>query len=206
VRLPHFVPRGSINFSIDYSLKYSRILALLKLSGLIIFGLLPHFIVVMLYSLISSILGFLNQLIIITAGRNIEDFSAMQENTLRYMLSINALIAGVVDEMPVYAGRPDIDHPLQLSVTYPFRNSRILAALRLSGLGILFITLPHLFVLMIISAAMPVIYLASLVSILITARCPHILFDFAGRYLRYSARISAFMMGLVDEYPTFRFD
>ena len=107
------VPGGAINFSIDYSLKYSRLGAVLRLFGLFYFALIPYYIVMLIYFLLSQILGALNWCVILFAGQNMDDFTEIQENTLRFMLSLNACGNDVVEEMPVYAGRKDIDHPVQ---------------------------------------------------------------------------------------------
>ena len=201
-----YADKGSLNLTVDFSLKNSRLMAFFRLTAILFLGLIPHFAVLLLYRVLSAILGFFTQLVVLVSGRDIEDFFAIQENTLRYRLSVEALILGAIDELPVFAGRPSIDHPLQLNITYPLRHSRLMAALRISVAGILIITLPHLVLFALLSIAMPVAFLIGIFSVLITSRVPHFIFDFIVRYLRYSARISAFMTGLIDEYPSFKFD
>jgi DNA-directed RNA polymerase subunit M/transcription elongation factor TFIIS len=199
------VARGSVNFSIDYSLKYSRRRGLFRLLGLYFIALVPHFIVFFIYSVLSLILGFINHIIVGTTGSNIEDFAEIQENTIRYYLSICATFTGIIDEYPVFTGRDDIDYPLQLDITYPLRYSRLLAALRLSIVGILFINLPHLIILGLLTFAMPIISLIGIVSVIISGRWPHYLFDILSRYYTYFAKVLAFTVGLVDSYPPFDF-
>lgn len=205
-QLPDMVPRGSVNVSIDYSLKYSRIGAVLRLLGLFFIGLIPHYIVFFVYNMLSLILGGLNQIIVIATGKNVEDFSAVHENTLRYLLSISSSLMGVVEERPIYAGRDNIDYPLQLRVVYPLRSSKLLALLRLSILGIMLITIPHLIILNLISMFIPLLFIIGMISVLITGGWPHMLFEFMTRYYRYLARVLAFSIGLVDVYPSFKFD
>jgi hypothetical protein len=204
--LPDMVPRGAVNISIDYSLKYSRIGALLRLCGLFLIGLIPHYAVFFVYNMLSLILSGLNHLVVIATGKNVEDFSGIHENTLRYLLSISSSMIGIVEEMPVYAGRNNIDYPLQLRVVYPLRSSKLLAVLRLTGIGILLFSLPHLLILGLISLFIPLLFLVGMISVLATGGWPHLLFEFMTRYYRYSARVLAFNIGLVDVYPSFKFE
>jgi predicted RNA-binding Zn-ribbon protein involved in translation (DUF1610 family) len=202
---PDVVPRGAVNFSIDYSIRYSRIGDLLRIPGIFLIGMIPHFITFFIYFVLSIILSFLNLLIIIFTARSVEDFSEIQVNTLRYFLSINASLFGIVEEMPVFAGKENIDYPLQMRITLPLRYSRILAVLRLSVIGIILASVPHLLILGLLSPVVFIIYATGLFSVLIMGRWPHFLFEFMARYYRYIAKVLAFSVGIVDAYPTFRF-
>jgi len=78
--------------------------------------------------------------------------------------------------------------------------------LRLSILGILIITIPHLIIMSLITITIPVVYLAGIIAVIITRRWPNILFIYLTKYFRYAAKITSFMTGLTDEYPPFNFD
>ncbi|MCU0846465.1 MAG: zinc-ribbon domain-containing protein [Spirochaetes bacterium] len=198
--------KGSLTFSIDYTLKFSRTGAFLRFFGLFFLGLIPHFVVYFIYSILSGILTVLNNLIILATGTAVKDFYLVHENTLRYYLSIYSSLIGIVEEMPRFAGRDDIDYPLQISTHNPAKPSKLLAFLRLTGIGIFIALLPHLFILSVASMAVPFVYLAGIVSVIATAKWPQMLFDLMVKYFRYLARILTFMFGLVDEYPSFKFD
>ncbi|HSV97998.1 MAG TPA: DUF4389 domain-containing protein [Spirochaetota bacterium] len=200
------VPGGVINFSIDYSLTYSRLGAILRLSGLFAIGLLPRLFVTMLYSAVSAILGLINTLLVLFRGYPDEDFLEVQENTLRGAISLAGCAFDVVEDTPGFSGRKNIDYALQLSVTYPVRYSRFLAFLRLTGVGIVLALLPHLVLVALLSLGALLIYFVGLVAVLATRRWPNVLFDFMVRYFNYVANVSAFMTGLVDRYPSFRFE
>ncbi len=204
--LPDMVPRGAVNFSIDYSIKYSRLGAVLRLFGLFFLALIPHYIVFLVYNTLSIILGFINHVVVIFTEKNIEDFSEIHENTLRYLLSISASSIGIVEETPIYAGRDNIDYPLQMRIVFPLRSSRLLAFFRLSGIGIILLTLPHLVLMGLMSIVIPIIFIVGILSVLITGGWPHVLFDFMTRYYRYVARVLAFSIGIIDVYPKFKFD
>ena len=204
--LPDLVTRGAVNFSIDFALKYSRLGALARLTGLYAIRMIPHAIACAVYGVLAGILAFLNNTIVALIGRSVEDFSDIHQNTLRYLLSMSACMAGVVEEAPVPAGREDIDYPLQLSIIYPARSSRLLALLRLTGIGILLAALPHIAILILMTPLAVIVPVIGLFSVLATGRWPHILYDALTRYYRYLARVSAYLIGVVDSYPPFTFD
>ncbi len=196
--------RGTTFFSIDYSLKNSRLGALFRVIPIVQTLLVPHFIVAFVYNILSAILGFLNQLIVIGRGETMEDFSAILENTLRYQSTIMAYTLGIVEEYPVFTGKPDLDYPLQFDVTYPLKHSRLLAFLRITGIGIFVPALPHIMVASALTLTIPVVYLAGQISVLIMGRWPHYLFEYTISLFRYNTRLMAFLTGLTDTYPPFR--
>ncbi len=200
------VPQGAVNFSIDYSLRYSRAGALLRLLGLFSIALIPHYIILLIYSILSAIVGFFNWIIVMFSGEMMVDFGIIQEKTLRYLLSIGACSTNTIEEMPRFTGSRDIDHSLQMNIIYPARPSRLLAFLRLTGIGITVLAMPHLILLCLLSIGSSIISLIGLFSILATGRWPNILFDFMVRYYRYLAHVLSYLIGLVDHYPSFRFE
>ncbi len=198
--------RGTTTLSIDFSLKYSRLEALLRLTGLYFLTLIPQFIVLLIYTVISTILGFINQVVILFTGHCVEDFSQITENTLRSLIYIKTNITGIVEDRPVFSGRADINHQLQLNITYPLKYSRNIALLRLSIIGMIIFILPHLLILALLSLAVPAAFIAGLIIVTATGRWPGILFTFLTKYFRYLTKVTAFAIGLNDEYPPFRFE
>ncbi|HNV48172.1 MAG TPA: DUF4389 domain-containing protein [Spirochaetota bacterium] len=200
------VPRGAVNFSIDYSLGFTRLGAVLRLFGLYYIRLIPHAVVTFLYIALAGMVGFINWLIILFTGESSEDFTSIQEKAVRASLSLSACAADVVEDVPAFAGVKDIDYPLQFEVTYPVAYSKALAFLRLTGIGIILATLPHLIILFVLTVGAQLIGLVGLVAIIATRRWPNILFDFMIRFYRYQSNVLSFLFGLVDKYPTFRFE
>ncbi len=198
--------KGFINFSIDYSLKYSRLKALLRLIGVYGITLIPHLLVYMLYGVVFSVVAWLNWVIVLFSGEIENDFIRFQEKTLRYITSIQLTMLDVIEERPIYAGDKDIDYPLQMEIAIPANYSRGLAFLRLSGIGIIVISLPHILLLFLLSFGVLFISIMGLFALLINQHWPAVLFDFMVRYFRYRVNVIAFITGLIDTYPSFRFD
>ena len=197
---------GFINFSIDYAFRYSRLKALLRLIGVYYITFIPHLVVCWIYSAIAGVTGAINWLIILFSGEREKDFSLMQEQSIRYALEIYSSMLNVTEDKPSFAGKKDVDYQLQFSVVYPPKYSRIMAFLRLTGVGIFIAALPHLLLLSVLSIGMVLICFASLVFTLVSGHWPSLTFDFMVRYLRYCANIAGYVYGLVDTYPSFRFE
>ncbi|MBN1499417.1 MAG: zinc-ribbon domain-containing protein [Spirochaetes bacterium] len=198
--------KGYINFSIDYSLKFSRMKAFLRLIGLYYIVFIPHFIVLYIYNALSMITGCLNWILILFSGKGERDFYAIQEKTLRYNLSFSGSVFNVIEDNPRFAGNTGLDDTLQMKAALPENPSRFLAAMRLSGIGIMFLSLPHIVLLSILSSGMILIWFIGLISVIVSGKWPNILFDFMVRYLRYAGNVCAYLSGLSDSYPSFRFD
>ncbi len=73
-------------------------------------------------------------------------------------------------------------------------------------LGLFYITIPHLFVLGILSIWLSVIMFVAFWSILITGKFPKGMFEFSVKFFRWQQRVSARLMNLADGYPKFGLD
>lgn len=197
---------GYANFTVDYSFHYSRVIALLKILGVYYVTYIPHYIVYGLYSLIAGCAGLLNQFIILFTGESEHDFYLIQENTMRYGFSLFASVINAVEEKPLFAGKKNVDYQLQLDIMYAPKNSRFLSFMRITGIGIFILAIPHLLLLGVLSVGMWLLVVVSLFTVLITGRWSSFMFDFIVRYLRYATTVSAYMTGLIDTYPSFRFE
>ncbi|HQA52964.1 MAG TPA: DUF4389 domain-containing protein, partial [Spirochaetota bacterium] len=197
---------GYVNFSVDYTIRYSRFKALLKLLFIYNISLIPHFISLMVYSPASVLINFINNIIVLFTGKGEKDYVMLSEKMLRYSCALSAVMSGIIEENPPFAGRNDVDYPLQFNIVRPENNSRVLAFLRLSVVGILAALLPHLIIFFIISVGASIFSLIGLISIIITGKYPNFLFDFLVRYFRYYTNIASYIAGSIDSYPSFRFD
>src|SRR5215204_5307763 len=86
---------------------------------------------------------------------------------------------------------------LQYDVAYPERLSRLLIFVKW------LLIIPHLFVLAFIAIAMCVTTFVAWFAILITGRYPRGMWDFAMMFLRWQARLTAYLSMQRDEYPPF---
>lgn len=115
---------------------------------------------------------------------------------LRYVMMFYAYMALATDKLQT----EDPEEIVQLNVTPTGSPSVGKALLRI------ILAIPHAIVLGFVGIAFLVIWIISAVSILMNGTYPVWAADFIRGYLRWNARVFAYMASLVDEYPPFSFD
>lgn len=93
-------------------------------------------------------------------------------------------------------------HPVNVTVEYPERLSRWVLLLKVF-FGWLYAWIPHSIALGLYGIAVAVITFFAFWAILFTGRYPRGMFDFVVGYLRWRARVNAYLLLLVDEFPPF---
>lgn len=93
-------------------------------------------------------------------------------------------------------------HPANLTVDYPPKLSRGLAVLKLL-FGWIYVGIPHLVILWLYGIAAAVVTFIAFWAILFTGKYPRGMFDFVVGYMRWSARVNAYLYLMRDEYPPF---
>ena len=93
------------------------------------------------------------------------------------------------------AGTPD--HPISLIVTDDLRRSRLTVFFRL------LLAIPHAIWLYVWGIAAALVVLISWFAALIMGRVPQGLHDFNAGYLRYSTRVTGYLLLLADPWPPF---
>ena len=114
---------------------------------------------------------------------------------LRYIMMIYAYMALATDKLPT----EDPEEVVQLNVTATGSPSVGQALLRI------ILAIPHAIVLGLIGIAFFVVWIVAAVSIFMNGSYPQWAADFIRGYLRWNARLLAYMASLVDEYPPFSF-
>lgn len=107
------------------------------------------------------------------------------------------LIAGtsVLMEEPV-------PHPVQVTFERPATNGRFWAIPVLGILARLVLLIPHLIVLYFVGMCVFAAVVILWIPVLVNGRYPAWGYRLVGGYIRWSARLSAYMYGLTDRYPT----
>ena len=92
--------------------------------------------------------------------------------------------------------------PVTFGVTYPISLSRSLLLLK-TFLGWLYVGVPHGIILYLYGIFAGLASLIAFFAILFTRQYPLGLFNFVVGYLRWNARVSAYLTFMVDKYPPF---
>lgn len=132
---------------------------------------------------------------ILFTGRQPEDLWKLSSFYLRWRVRAVAYLTLLRDEYPPFG---EGEYGAQLIVEMPRgERDRVSVALRL------FLAIPHLIVVWLLSIAWAFTTALAWVAILLTGRYPETLYGFAIGVLAWTMRVEAYMLLMRDEYPPF---
>lgn len=114
---------------------------------------------------------------------------------LRYIMGFYSYIALASDELPM-------DRPERVNLNIQPTGTPTVG----SALLRIILVIPHVIVLGLLSVVFFFLWIVAAVSILLNDIYPDWVFDFIRGFLRWNARVLAYMASLVDEYPPFSFE
>lgn len=191
----------------EYPERSSRGLALAAilffLKGLLLF---PHLFAMYFLGIITMVTGFVGQLAVLFVGSYPEALWNFNLGVLRWTVRMNAWLYGITDEYPPFrlsAG----SYPVDVLAERPESSSRLLALLTLLFcFGKMLLAVPHLIALWLLGIAQGVVVFIGFWAVLFLGQYPQTLWDFLVGATRWSTRVGAWLMGLVDTYPPFRLE
>jgi hypothetical protein len=170
------------------------------------FLLLPHLFVMYFLMIAMMVTGFLGQLIVLITGSYPEPLWNFNLGVLRWAVRMNAWLYGITDEYPPFrlsAG----SYPVDVLGERPASSSRLLALLTLLFfVGKAILAVPHLIALWLLGLAQGIVTFLGYWAVLFLGQYPQPLWDFLVGATRWSTRVSAWLMGLIDQYPPFRLE
>ena len=185
----------------QYDVSPNRLLWIVKFILLV-----PHYIVVWLLSLPMIATVPLSWLAVVILGRNPQFLRAYHTGLLRWSWRVNFYggwyggEASNTDRYPPFSFAPREDYPADIVIDYPERSSR------LTGFFRWLLALPHWIAVSLFNAVRNVLILLALLALLFTGRYPESLFDIIMALNRWTYRVAAYSLLLVDDYPPFSFD
>ena len=132
---------------------------------------------------------------ILFTGRHPEGLWKLAAFYVRWRVRVNAYVTLLRDEYPPFG---DDTYPAAVEIEPPVApRNRLTVAFRL------ILAIPHLIVLGLLGIAWFVITVWAWLSILFTGRYPEPVYGFSFGMLRWNARVDAYVLLLVDDYPPF---
>lgn len=148
-----------------------------------------------LLGVVAGIAAVIAWFVIVFAARHPDGIWRLGAFYLRWRVRAMAYVTLLRDEYPPFG---DGEYPAELRVERPDApRDRLTVAFRI------FLALPHLFVLWVLSCVWAFTTALAWVAILFTGRYPETLYGFALGVLAWSMRVEAYMLLLRDEYPPF---
>ncbi|MGH9114816.1 MAG: DUF4389 domain-containing protein [Acidimicrobiales bacterium] len=164
----------------------------------------PHEIWLCVLTLGATVVAFLAWFAILLGGRMPDSWSDYLMGVLRYQWRVNAYLCAWTDVYPTFnpaAGHVDPgDYPAILYCARPLRRNRLTVLLRL------FLLIPHYVVLYLLNFVASLAFLLAWFAVLLAGRWPDGLRRFCIGYFRWSVRVAAFGLLVVDDYPPFGFE
>lgn len=188
-------------FDILHQEKYSRGELLLRSLFGWLYIVIPHAFVLFFMQIAGGILRFLAWWIVLFTAKYPQSFFDFQVALLRWGTRLNARMLNLSDGYPAFGLNAE-DSKITLTLTNPPTLSRGLLILR-TLFGIIYVLIPHGFILLFRSIGMYFVLFIGWWVILITGTLPKGMFDFVVGTLRWGMRVSAYMMFLTDKYPPF---
>lgn len=180
-----------VTFDVAYPESPNRFLILIRwllaLPHLIVLSVLGHVVG------LTTLIGFLALLFTKSYPDSLWRFSV---GVLRWTSNVNAYTL-FHDGYPPFSMSEGRYEPVTLAVEKPAEFNRWLPLVKW------LLTLPHVLILIALSALALVATLALVLAVLFTGRYPRGLFDFLVGVGRWNARVTAYGMLLVDRYPPF---
>ena len=162
---------------------------------------LPHIFLIMLFSIWSTIVGFIAFWSILFTGRYPQSFFEFQVKFLRWQLRWQARYWNLADGYPAF-GINGSDDATEFDVAYPESLSRGGTLLQFL-FGVFYCGLPHSFVLAFVGLLGAILRLLSWWIVLFTGSYPENFHNYNVRLLRWSYRVNIYLMLMTNDYPPF---
>jgi hypothetical protein len=191
-------------FEINYADRLSRVELLLRSFFGFIYIYLPHAFVLLFLRLWGAILSFLSFWIILFTGRYPQSFFEYQVKLILWQTRLSARQYNLTDGYPAF-GLDSVDEAVTLEVPYPEVLSRGLVLVK-AFFGLIFVLIPHGFVLFFLTIAVTIASFIGWWIILFTGQLPLNIHNFTVGYLRWGIRVNLYMGNMTDTYPPFSLD
>lgn len=180
---------GELYFDVAYPQRLSRLLIFVKW-----LLLLPHLLVLWVLQIVVSIVSFIAFFAILITGRYPKELWDISLSILRWYVRVSVYAALMRDEYPPFG---DQSYPIRLEMVYPTRLSRWKIFVKW------LLVIPHTVALWVLGILSGLATVIAWFAILITGEYPRTLFDFNVGVLRWSTRVSIYVLLMSDVYPPF---
>ncbi len=162
---------------------------------------LPHGFLLFFVGIWSAILTFISFFIILFTGKYPQSYFEFQVGLYQWHLRVNAAMFNLVDGYPAFGVKSSEDK-VKLEATNPESLSRLLLIVKLL-FGFLYVGVPHGFLLFFRFIGAFVISFLGFWAILFTGKMPASFHSFLTGTLRWSMRVTFYLLFMTDEYPPF---
>jgi hypothetical protein len=183
-----------VHFDVEHQGRYSRLSTFFR-----VFLAIPHLIWVLLWGLATEVVVFIAWFAILFTGRYPQGLFNFVAAFLSYSTRVSCYLFLLTDRFPPFTGGASGDgYPVQVSVDWPERLSRLTTFFRL------FMAIPAYLVLYVLQLLGRLLAFFAWFVIVIMGRLPKGLFEVMELPQRYQLRVTAYLFLVTDAYPWFQ--
>ena len=184
-------PQDPVRFDVEYPDELSRLLIFCKWLLAI-----PHFIILYALGVVQSVITIIAFFAILFTTRYPEGLFKIAVGVMRWQANLYAYILLLRDDYPPFSWESG-EYPLTLEVEYPDTLNRWLPLIKW------LLIIPNLTVFMVVALVASFLIFVAWFAILFTGKFPRGLHGLVEGWLRWNARVTAYVMSLTDSYPPF---
>lgn len=190
-----------MKLSITHQENYSRGELLLRSFLGFFYITLPHLFLMSFCGIWASILHFISFWVILFTGKYPQTFFEYQVGMLRWSLRVSARKYNLSDGYPSFFPG-GTDTLTSLEIPYPENLSRGLLLVRMF-FALFYVLIPHTFILLFRLLWTLILMFVAWWVVLFTGKYPPSMHEFIVGTIRWSIRLSAYLLFLTDQYPPF---
>ena len=167
---------------------------------------LPHLVILQALQAASQAVSVVSWFWILFTGRLPAGLASFQAMYLRYWMRTVSYVGFLREAYPPFSFTTSVEDPgddphVRLDVSPQLQDRN-----RLTTFFRLVLVIPHVLVLSVLSLAALIVLVVAAFAVLFTGRWPDSLRAFVVGTARWSLRVEAYLLLLVDDYPPFAFD
>jgi hypothetical protein len=183
-----------VRFDVEHQERYSRLTTFFR-----ILLAIPHLIWILIWGIATEFAVIIAWFAILFTGRYPQGLFGFVSAFLSYSTRVSCYLFLLTDRFPPFSGgSPGDGYPVQVSVDWPERLSRLTTLFRL------FMAIPAYLVLYVLQLLGRLLAFFAWFVIVIMGRLPKGLFEVMELPQRYQLRVTAYLALVTDAYPWFQ--
>lgn len=182
-----------VQLEVDPAVPQNRLAVLLRLILMI-----PHIIIWYFLGIVQEVVGLLSWIVIVITGRFPAGLHRFATGLLRWSARLNAYASLLTGVYPPFSIGEEPRYPVRLSVAEQTTGRN-----RLTALVRIILVLPHVIALAIVGILVTLVEIVAWLVAIVIGRVPDGLHALIAGYNVWGARVNAYFLLLVDDYPPF---
>lgn len=182
-----------VQLEVDPAVPQNRLTVLLR-----VILLIPHLIIWYFLGIVQEVVGLLSWIVIVITGRIPSGLLGFATGLFRWSVRVSTYSSLLTGVYPPFSIGEEPGYPVRLSVA-----ERTTGRNRLTALVRIILVLPHAIALAVVGILVVLVEIVAWLATIVLGRLPDGLHAFLTGYNVWGARVQAYFLLLVDDYPPF---